>query len=133
MRRLTPKQEAFAQAVIAGKNQGEAFVSAYGSKCKKAVSQVRGCELAKQTNIAARIQQLRDRAASPAILTRQRKLERLAAAVEEQVADGKQLTADQIRALEVDNRMQGHNEAEQLKVSGMGSLLQQIRREARKP
>jgi hypothetical protein len=38
-----------------------------------------------------------------------------------------------LKAIEIDNKMAGHNEPEQLKVTGLGSILQKIRTSARKP
>lgn len=132
--KLTAKEEAFAQAVVSGKTLSDAYRYVYSTKANPAVVSVAANRVINRPRIAQRIAQLRDRAARPAVLSRARKLERLAAMLEEQmIPKTAQLTADQIRALEVDNRMQGHNEAEKLKVEGMGSLLQKIRKDAQKP
>ena len=131
--RITAKQEAFAQAIVAGKGPSEAYRSAYAMQGSARVVSVHAQDVLRHWLVAARIKELRDRAARPAILSRQAKLERLARAISEQVTKKNQLTPEQIRAIEIDNRMQGHNEPEQLKVTGLGSVMQKIRRDAPKP
>lgn len=134
-RRLTAKQEAFCHSIADGKTQLDAYLSAYDWHGNMTVAKTRASEEAAKPHVAARLATLRERQTTPKTLTRQRKLERLAAMVEEQVATvgNQQLTGDQLKAIELDARMQGHNEPEKLKVEGMGSLLQKIRRTAPKP
>lgn len=132
-RRLTFKQEAFCHRIASGEAQQAAYLACYEWKGDTEVARKKASLLANKPHVAARILQLRDRAARPKILSRQRKLERLHDMVDEQVAPGKQLTSEQLKALEIDARIQGHNEPEKLKVEGMGSLLQKIRRTAPKP
>lgn len=135
MRRLTPKEEVFAQAIMSGKNQSEAYRTAYpNQKCNANVTAVAANRVANRAVVSARLVQLRNMAARPAILTRARKLEKLAAMIENaNVVVNDQLTSDQLKAVEIDNKMQGHQEAEKLKVTGLGSLLQKIRAAAPKP
>lgn len=133
--RLTAKEEAFALNIVSGKGVAESHLLAYGGNSKTEVRAVRASEVLKRGRVTARIQQLRDRAARPSVLTRARKLEKLAAMVE-QDAEGlppSHLTPEQLRAVEIDNRMQGHNEAEKLKITGLGTVLQKIRKDAKKP
>lgn len=131
--RLTAKEEAFALHIFAGRGVSEAHQLSYGGNGKATVRAAKASEVLARHHVQARIQKLRDAIAKPAILTRERKLQRLAAAVEEQIGNGKQLTNEQLKAIEIDSRMQGHNEPEKLLVKGMGSVLQKIRQTAPKP
>lgn len=133
MTRLTAKEEAFAQEICSGKLPLHAFLAAGYKASNARIGSIAAQRCLNRQRVADRIQQLRDRAARPAVLTRQRKLERLAAMVEEQVATGAQLTSDQLKAVEIDAKMQGHNEPEKLKITGLGTVLQKIRKDARKP
>lgn len=128
-RRLTAKQEAFCQRIADGKTQVDAYLSAYDWKGKKAGSEKKACELAALPAVAARITQLRERASTSRTLLRVEKREMLA----DTARGTKALTDVQMKAIEIDNKMAGHNEPEKLKVEGMGSLLQKIRRTAPKP
>lgn len=131
--RITAKEEAFCTAIASGKGPSEAYRSSYDTNASAAIVTVGAQQVLRRKRVTDRIQALRDKAARPAILTRQRKLERLAAMVEEQVADGAQLTSEQLKAVELDAKMQGHNEPEKLKIEGLGTVLQKIRKDARKP
>lgn len=129
-RRLTAKQEAFAHAIADGKTQVDAYLASYDWKGKKAGSEKKACELAALPAVAARIAALRERATTKRTLGRIEKRELLAATV---LGHTKPLSDVQMKAIEIDNKMAGHNEPEKLKVEGMGSLLQKIRRTAAKP
>ena len=60
-RRLTPKQEAFAQAVAGGRNQSDAYRLAYdaGDRAPATIWN-NSYVLAKHNEVAARIQEIRD-------------------------------------------------------------------------
>lgn len=134
-RRLTAKQEAFCQEIANGKLPLHAYVLAYDWNGGSAGGSKRASEESKKPLVAARIAELRGRISARLEWTRDQKLRRLQEAVDEQVAPigKKQLTSDQLKAVELATRMQGQNEPEKLKVEGMGSLLQKIRRTAPKP
>lgn len=133
MTKLTAKEAAFAQAIVAGKTQADSYRGAYSTKAKPEVIAVAANRVANRARVIHRITELRNLAAKPSLLTRTRKLEKLAAMVETVMASKQQLTPDQLKALEIDNKMQGHNEAEKIKVSGLGGLLQKIRASSPKP
>jgi hypothetical protein len=59
--KLTPKQEAFVQALFAGKSQREAYINVYerGGKSDKTINEA-ACKLANATKIYTRLQTLRD-------------------------------------------------------------------------
>ena len=57
---LTPKQESFAQAVVSGMTQSDAYRSAYSAgKMKAETIQRKACELMKDGKITARVEELR--------------------------------------------------------------------------
>jgi phage terminase small subunit len=57
---LTPKQEKFCQAIVDGKNNSEAYRSAYNtSKMKPETIHVKACELLKTGTVSVRIAELR--------------------------------------------------------------------------
>ena len=58
MSKLTPKQEAFAQAVAGGKSYADAYRSAYASKGKHQTVHSEGSKLMKDPKVAHRIDQL---------------------------------------------------------------------------
>lgn len=131
---MTSKEEAFALGIIKGLGPSAAYEAAGYAKCNPNVTAVAGQRIMNRPAVSARIAELRNKAAGPLILTRQRKLEKLARMIDA-VGDvpGAQLSGDQLKALEIDNKMQGHNEAEKLLVTGIGSLMQKMRLQARKP
>lgn len=133
MKRLTAREEAFALHIFAGKGVAEAHKLSYGGGGKPEVRAVKASEVLARDHVKARVQQLRDAVARPSILSRQEKLERLAKMVRAEVEEQDQLTPEQLRAVEIDNRTQGHNEPEKLKIEGLGTVLQKIRKDARKP
>lgn len=76
---LTPKQEAFVGAYIETGNATEAYRRSYDVKAttKEVTIRVNAAKLLADTNIALRIQTLRERAAAKAVLTRSFVLEGL--------------------------------------------------------
>lgn len=77
--RISPKEEAFAQGIAAGKNQSDAYRAAYDTRAKPEVIAVAANRVANRARVAQRLNELRNMAARPAILTRQRKPTRTAA------------------------------------------------------
>ena len=56
---LTPKQEMFVQALIAGKSQREAYKEAYNAaNMKDETIDVRACELLKKSKVKVRYEEL---------------------------------------------------------------------------
>ena len=68
-RSLTPKQEAFCQAMLVSDNASEAYRAAYSTKGGRSVN-VNASRLLALPHVAARVQELRDRAADKAVAER---------------------------------------------------------------
>lgn len=135
MVRLTAKEEAFAQNVADGCTGSEAYRRSYGTKASnKRVSQLASRVFGRE-RVRARVLQLKSRTETVRALSRERKRELLARMIEtEETAKKQKIPPAELRAMiETDNRMAGHNEPEKLKVEGIGSVLQKIRRDAPKP
>lgn len=131
---LTTKQERFCRLLVEGMDQGPAYAAAYDWQGKVSGRDQKASILAARKDIQDRIQKLRDMAAKPTILTRQRKLEKLARMVEAPLSGNEAvLTSEQLKAMEIDNKIQGHNEPETVRIEGAGALLQKIRKGAPKP
>lgn len=72
MAALTPKQEAFAQAVASGKNQSDAYRAAYVADKMKATSvNVNASKLMSDAKVAQRVAELRGELAKKALWTRE--------------------------------------------------------------
>ena len=76
---LTSKQEAFAQAIVTGVNQSDAYRSAFnvGKKTKPETVNQAACRLMAKSNIAARVVELRESVAKKAQITLEGHLEDL--------------------------------------------------------
>jgi hypothetical protein len=136
MRRPTAKELAFAKATVDGSPPSQAYRIAYHTqKCSAHVVSVAAQGILNRPVVVAEIARLRALAETPKTLSRQRKRELLAKQIEDEITQkGQALAAADIhRALEIDNRMAGHNEPDPIKIEGLGSLLQKIRKEAKKP
>ena len=69
---LTPKQEAFVQALIAGKSQREAYKEAYNAtNMKDETIDVRACELLKKSKVKVRYEELIEEHKQKALYTRE--------------------------------------------------------------
>ncbi|MBO5967837.1 MAG: terminase small subunit [Clostridia bacterium] len=119
---LTQKQELFAQAIVEGKNQAEAYRSAYNAEKMSNNAVYREASLLMSNpNIAQRINELRDQLAKSTILTVQERLEYLSRVIkgEEsekyvQFIEGEKVVEDippsiktRLNALDIMNKMQG--------------------------
>lgn len=131
--RLTAKEESFCQEIVKGTPVAAAFLGAGYRATSLRLAGINAQRTLGRSRVSARIQELRNMAARPSILTRARKNALLAAMVEKKLLADEQLSPEQLKALEIDNRMQGHNAEEKVKVSGMGALLQKIRKKGPKP
>jgi hypothetical protein len=76
---LTPKQEAFAQAVAAGKNQSDAYRAAFnvGAKTKPETVNQAASRIMADSNVTARVAELREPVAKKAQITLERHLDDL--------------------------------------------------------
>jgi len=70
MKKLTPKQERFAQEYLATGNASEAYRRAYNAeKMKPAVVKVKACELLKNGNVAVTVEDLREASTTELVAT----------------------------------------------------------------
>ena len=101
---LTAKQEKFAQNIINGMNQADAYRNAYS--CKNTSDKTiweNASRLAADSKVKARLDELRDQLAKPSIMTAQKRLEWLTEVV---IGEGVS-TTDKLRAIDLMNKMQG--------------------------
>ena len=101
---LTANQEKFVQNIINGMNQSDAYRNAYdcSNKSDKTVWE-KASVLANNNKVQARLAELRDRLATPSIMTAQKRLEWLT-----EVITGEGVsTTDKLRAIDLMNKMQG--------------------------
>lgn len=103
-RMLTQKQEAFAQNIVAGMNQADAYRSAYpNQRMSDKTIWESACRLSKNHKVIARIAELRDQLAKPTIMTAQERLEWLS----ELIKSDAETTGDKLKAADIMNKMQG--------------------------
>lgn len=133
MRRITPKQEAFAQLIVDGNPPSKAFRIAYDSKASVKVVSIMAQRVLKHHLVIRRCQELQSKAEAARTLGRIRKREMLARMLVRPLGQSGSLSREQLKAIEIDNVMAGHNEPEKIEVSGVGELVDMIRREAPKP
>ena len=101
---LTAKQEQFAQNIIKGMSQADAYRSAYDTKrmSDKTVHE-NASRLANNSKVTARLVELRDELASESIMTAQKRLEWLT----ELIGSETETTGDKLKAIDIMNKMQG--------------------------
>ena len=101
---LTEKQEKFAQNIIAGMSQADAYRSAYS--CKNMSSNaiyVNASKLMADTKITLRVEELRKQMEDEAVMTAKERLKWLTGIIR----SDKESTADKLRASDQMNKMQG--------------------------
>lgn len=99
-----PRWEKFAQALASGDSQRTAYKKAYPSslKWKDEAVDVRACMLANNDKVAIRLNELKERAATKAVLSREEKRMIL-----KQMALDKEATyTERQRAIDIDNKME---------------------------
>ena len=101
---LTDKQEKFCKAIVEGMTQADAYRSAYDSEnmADKTIYEA-ASRLMADSNIIARVQELRDLTAKASILTAQERLEWLS----EIIRSKEESTTDRLKASDQMNKMQG--------------------------
>ena len=119
---LTAKQEKFAQCIIQGKSQADAYREAYPKqKCSNKTIWENASRIYNNSKVQARIKELRDQLAKPAIMTAQERLEYLTRVITGeqkeklvQVVDGEVVEIDapsalktKLNAIDIMNKMQG--------------------------
>jgi phage terminase small subunit len=101
---LTAKQEAFVQNIIQGMSQADAYRSAYSSKRMSDNAVYREASLlVASPKIAQRLQELRDKMATPNIMTAQQRLEWLTGVIN----NAEEGTSEKLKAIDIMNKMQG--------------------------
>lgn len=124
MKRLTPKQQKFADAVLRGEEYSDAYRCSYD--CPLSSPQTVGKEAGRTAalpHVAAYIRAERAKLARVSDISREEKLQRLAA----RTRHGKLIDRDGIKALEVHNLMTGDNAPQQVNVFGLSDLLNMVR------
>ena len=119
---LTAKQEKFAQCIIEGKSQADAYRIAYPKqKCSNKTIWENASRIYNSTKVQARIKELRDQLATHSIMTAQERLEYLTRVITGeqqeklvQVVNGEVVEIDapsalktRLNAIDIMNKMQG--------------------------
>ena len=101
---LTAKQEQFAQNIIKGMSQADAYRSAYSTArmADKTIHE-NASRLANDSKVAARIEELRGHLVKETIMTAQDRLEWLT----ELIGSDEACTSDKLKAIDIMNKMQG--------------------------
>lgn len=112
---LTAKQESFAQAVVSGLSQSDAYRKAYeAGNMKPETVHKRASELTDDREVAGRIATLRLALESKGLWTREKSVQALAA-----IADGGEAKANEIvAAIKELNLMHGFNAPTKLDITG---------------
>ena len=101
---LTANQEQFVQNIIQGMSQADAYRSAYpNSKSSDKTIQEAASRLVKNSKVLARLTELRQELATPAIMSAQKRLEWLTGIIQSE----DEATGDKLRAVDIMNKMQG--------------------------
>lgn len=101
---LTAKQELFAQNIIKGMSQADAYRSAYSTKnmADKTIHE-NASRLANDSKVSARINELRGQLTKETIMSAQERLEWLT----ELICSEEESTGDKLKALDIMNKMTG--------------------------
>ena len=111
--KITAKQEKFAQCVADGKTQADAYRAAFAcSKSKPETIQNNASILMKNSEVAARVKELRDKLASKALWTREDSVNTL----KDVLSDPDAKASDKTGAVKVLNEMHGFNAPTEAKV-----------------
>lgn len=101
---LTANQEEFAKNIVKGMNQADAYRSAYpNQRMSDKTLWVKASELGNNDKVMVRIKELRDKAATPAVMSAQKRLEWLT----EVITSEEVSVSDKLKAVDIMNRMQG--------------------------
>ena len=101
---LTANQEQFVQNIIQGMNQADAYRSAYpNSKGSAKTVHEAASRLMGNSKVLARLTELRQELATPAIMSAQKRLEWLTGIIQSE----DETTGDKLRAVDIMNKMQG--------------------------
>ena len=101
---LTPKRELFAQKIVEGMSQADAYRSAYS--CEKMSDKTiweNASRLMADSKVLARVNELREQISKESIMTAQKRLEWLS----EVIRSEERMTSDKLRAVDIMNKMEG--------------------------
>lgn len=101
---LTPKRELFAQKIVEGMSQADAYRSAYS--CEKMSDKTiweNASRLMADSKVLARVNELREQISKESIMTAQKRLEWLS----EVIRSEDRMTSDKLRAVDIMNKMEG--------------------------
>jgi hypothetical protein len=116
-KKLTPKQEKFARNVASGMKQVDAYRDAYDTKTtNKNTQRVKALHETRKDNVAAMIQELKERADQGVVWTRQMAAEALLEAAD--IARRQKHSQGMTGALKELNAMYGFNEATKINIGG---------------
>jgi phage terminase small subunit len=108
MAKLTPKQEAFCQAVCDGMNQSDAYRHAYSAeKMKPETVQNTAYNLMQNREVTARIQELRGKLEKRVLITREDVLQGILDGIETGKANNKPMEI--FKGYEIINKMLGYD------------------------
>lgn len=113
---MTPKQEAFAQAIADGMNQADAYRRAYdvGDATKPETVWKRACELMADRKVAGRVEELKAQLSAKALWTREMSVKALVKAY--RVAEQSSNSSGMTGAVKELNAMHGFNEPARLNI-----------------
>lgn len=123
MRKLTPREEKFAQGVADGLSQAEAYRQAYprAAKWKDATVWNKASALMRKGEVLARVEELRAELAKQALWSRMDSVATL-----KPIATGAEKDSDRIAAVKVLNEMHGYNAPTKTEITGAnGGPIQQ--------
>lgn len=101
---LTPNQEVFAQKIIEGMSQADAYRSAYNcSRMSDKTIWEKASRLMADNKVRARVQELRDKVALSSVMSAQERLEWLTGVIK----DAEERTENKLKAADIMNKMQG--------------------------
>ena len=129
LRELTPKQRAFADALLEGLASSKAYRRAYPAKGSPKVVSVKAAEVKRHPAVQSYMRKQQAKLDRTKGLTRQRKRQKLC----EIVHDPNSSTSDVIKAIQADNRMCGDDRPEPTETFGMSDLLAKIRQRSKQP
>lgn len=101
---LTANQEQFAQNIIQGMSQADAYRSAYPkNRMSDKTLHEAASRLMANSKVIARLTELRNELATPAIMSAQKRLEWLTGVIQSE----EESTSDKLKAVDLMNKMQG--------------------------
>jgi hypothetical protein len=121
---MTAKMQAFADALLSGKEPSPAYIASYPDcRANKGTIARKAHKLSRHPEVAAYLAQERAKMAEHGLLTRMEKRRILAT-----IARKKDHKRGSIEAIKVDNAMTGDNAPQKVEVFGLDDLLRLVRK-----